>query len=479
MNEEIEEVKEENAPEKEIKEESISQEPEQKFENAEALTSFLPEDKTIFKKNLAPKIQRHKTLMIIMISFAVVVMTGVIFSVSKSKKKKQTGVDTAGAAQAPREFLNYERDKAPHEVKIDPETGAVITEEVALPEVTPVAYGAKGDVMPPRGAAQFQNPEEPPPPPPPSGGGGAYDRSGGYTPAFTANRSQLVPPVIEGSLFARSGTGEKTQNTGRYAEQYPYAQGEPARQGASSVPAAAYSAYPSGQNDYTTQNNQSDKKEFYNQDSQSGAQTSGQYIGDNTIWIGTIIPAALETAVNTDLPGNVVARVSQNVYDSRTGRRLLIPQGTLLVAKYNSSVSYAQKRVQIVWDTLIRPDGYQVELAGMNGVDAKGMSGAEAEYHENWFEYVKAAGIISMFSIATSQMAEEANKYGGTQTAQGVVQGNAEFMQQAGGNIVGRAMNIQPTLTIAQGETVNIMVNKNVYLPPVDDAQVKKKYTLR
>jgi type IV secretion system protein VirB10 len=119
----------------------------------------------------------------------------------------------------------------------------------------------------------------------------------------------------------------------------------------------------------------------------------------------------LETAVNTDLPGNVLARVSQNVYDSRTGKNLLIPQGSVLVAKYNSSVSYAQHRVQIVWDLLIRPDGYQVELQGMNGVDSEGMSGLPAEFHENWFEYLKAAGIITMFSVANSKMAEEAAKY--------------------------------------------------------------------
>ena len=192
-----------------------------------------------------------------------------------------------------------------------------------------------------------------------------------------------------------------------------------------------------------------------------------------------MIPAVLETSVNTDLPGNVIARVSENVYDSRTGQKLLIPQGSILVARYNSSVSYAQKRVQIVWDLLIRPDGYQLELEGMNGVDKRGMAGLPAEYRENWFEYVKAAGIITMFSIANSRMAEETAKYGSSETAAGVTASNAEFINQIGGNIVSRAMDIQPTLILHSGEKVFVMLNKNVYLPPVQNHPVSGKYILK
>ena len=115
----------------------------------------------------------------------------------------------------------------------------------------------------------------------------------------------------------------------------------------------------------------------------------------------------------------------------------------------------------------------------MNGVDAEGMSGLPAEYNENWFEYLKAAGIITMFSIANSKMAEEAAKYGTAEMAAGVVQGNAQMVNQLGGNIVARAMNIQPTLTIENGEKVNVMLNKNVYLPPVENYPATQKYTLK
>jgi type IV secretion system protein VirB10 len=170
--------------------------------------------------------------------------------------------------------------------------------------------------------------------------------------------------------------------------------------------------------------------------------------------------------------------VTQNIYDSRTGRNLLLPQGTLLVAKYNNSVSYAQHRIQVAWDLLIRPDGYQVELGGMNGVDPKGMAGLKAVYHENWFEYLKAAGIVTLFSVINSKMVEQVSKYGSDEMAAGVVTSNAEFIKEIGGNLISRAINIQPTLTIDNGEKINIMLNKNVFLPPVKDNEVKQKYSL-
>jgi type IV secretion system protein VirB10 len=224
--------------------------------------------------------------------------------------------------------------------------------------------------------------------------------------------------------------------------------------------------------------NQADKQSFYDSGSGGGVAANGRFLGANSLWIGTVIPGILETAINSDLPGNVLARVTQNVYDSQTGRSLLIPQGTVLVAKYNSSVSYAQHRVQIVWDTLIRPDGLQIDLGGMNSVDRAGMSGQEAEYHENWFEYLKAAGIVTMFSLANASMTAAAARYSSDASASAVANSNSELVNQLGGGMAGRAMNIQPTLTVENGTLVNIMLNKTLYLPPVELRPVTQKYRL-
>jgi type IV secretion system protein VirB10 len=223
------------------------------------------------------------------------------------------------------------------------------------------------------------------------------------------------------------------------------------------------------------QNNQDNKQSFFDA-SPGGSVFNGRYLGDNSLWIGTVIPAVLETSVNTDLPGNVLARVTQNVFDSRTGKNLLIPQGTLLVARYNSSVSYAQKRVQIVWDSLIRPDGYHVELEGANGVDKTGMSGQDAKYHENWFEYLKAAGIITMFTVANSSLTEATAANAADSNAANIALANSQTVNQLGSNIISRAMNIQPTLTVDNGTRVNVMLNKTLYLPPVSVYQAAQKF---
>jgi type IV secretion system protein VirB10 len=206
---------------------------------------------------------------------------------------------------------------------------------------------------------------------------------------------------------------------------------------------------------------------------------SGTFLGEGTLWAGTLIPGVLVTGINTDLPGDVIARVTRNVYDSQTGRTLLIPQGSLLYAAYNAQVSYAQRRVQIVWSTLVRPDGFQVELGGANGVDRRGMAGLEAEHHENWFEYLKAAGLITMFSVANSKMSEQAGKYANDTTAAAIAQSNAAFVNETGGKIIGRALNIKPTLTVDSGEPVNIMLNRNLRLPPAAEVPVKQKYSLK
>ena len=407
---------------------------------------------------------RKRTMIIICIGLSLMVLLSIIsLPGSGSKNKKKSDNDYAHAARAPVDFLQRERDKAllqkplpaPEIEEAPPAEEFLFPEEKLLPEAVQVDL------------------REPPPPAPQL----VYTQeqySGGVPPPqFVANFSPLVP-VVAGSLLgssaaapapaAASSSVRPPQPPETYSS--PYAS-QPLPQPASQ------------QNPYAVQNNQDNKTSFYSSGSGSGGILSGGFLPADILWIGTIVPAVLETAINTDLPGNVIARVTQNVYDSLSGRKLLIPQGTVLIAKYNSSVSYAQSRVQIVWDLLIRPDGYQIELEGMNGVDVKGMAGLRATYHENWFEYVKAAGIITMFSIANGKMAAEAAKYGSADAAAGVVTQNSQFMNQMGGNIIGRAMNIQPTLTVASGEKINVMLNKNVYLPPMENIPVTQKYILK
>ncbi|GMO54523.1 MAG: hypothetical protein Ta2G_13510 [Termitinemataceae bacterium] len=445
---------------------------EEKYDDAAALTSFEDTD------GGAGFFNRKKVLISIGIAFAVIICGAALFNTNKNKNKDD---ETQGrAARAPSEFLKNELSRSANRANRSDdlipvsytENGVIVEEDgkeiSGLPKVT--AYNDNDnktfrDAAPSQGEAG-------------SGASGGSGDRGGRMQEITANRSRLTPS-LEGSLFGGANTAQNSTAppSNPYAAQYPY-MSTAQQQSLDRLNASPTitNIPPGTQGDYLLQNNQADKKGFYNSSSTGSAISNGYFLGNNALWPGVIIPAVLQTAINTDLPGNIIARVSENIYDSYEGNKLLIPQGTVLVAKYNSSVSYAQHRVQIVWDLLIRPDGFYLELEGMNGVDKKGMSGQEAKYSENWFEYLKAAGIITMFSVANSKMAEEAAKYADNNTSSAMVAGNAEFLNNVGSNIVGKAMNIQPTLTVNNGEVLNIMLNKTVYLPPVQDYPVSEKY---
>jgi type IV secretory pathway VirB10-like protein len=483
-----------------------TEEPEgQRYEDAEKSTELAN----------PPVFDRKKVTWILLCAFVAVVLFGFIFNMIKTNRKKNTGADAQGAAvrTAP-DFLRSARDRS---LEAGAETGAgadgTAGEGTAsgAPEPLPAVYltdspaaeiarGGASQQQPPPGYSSVppQGSSSVPPPPPRTGGSGGGGGGGSsVNPLLAAMRSPLVPRVIEGSLFRGQGAAQTAQAgysqgsqgsvTGNsLAEQYPYL---PAGQGQAAaneylrmlnaqVPERASAASPyASASPYETQNAQENKQGFYG-GAGTGFNGSGRFLPENAVWTGTIIPGVLETAINTDLPGNVIARVTENVYDSRTGKHLLIPQGSLLVARYNSSVSYAQKRVQIAWDTLIRPDGYEVPLGGMNAVDRMGMSGMDAVYHENWFEYLKAAGIITMFTVASSYASAEAERNASQNTAQGIAEANAGFVGEVGGNIVSRALNIQPTLTVASGERISIMVGAPIFLPPLPAYAPRGPYIL-
>jgi type IV secretion system protein VirB10 len=418
-----------------------------------------PEEATGFEA--AGFLNRKRIMMALCVSFALVAGGG--FFINRGGPKEQGAEDAASrTARPPAEFLRSQRDRAlaAAQTQSVPEE-AVPQEPAALPAV----YRSPGP------AADAPPPAPAPPAPAAPPGRSAPD------PLPSAYRSPLVP-AMEGSLFARGGAESSAQYPYRdpqaeaRAAAGTYLEQSLAARGASLPPASSGLSSDA----YTLQNNQENKQAFYDPASGGGAAVSGSFQADFSLWTGTVVPGILQTGINTDLPGDVLARVTQNIYDSRTGSRLLIPQGSMLIARYNSSVSYAQSRVQIVWDTLIRPDGFQVDLGGMNSVDPKGFSGQEAEYHENWFEYLKAAGIVAMFSVANASMTAEAAKHASSETASALAQSNLEYVNQMAGGITGRAMNIQPTLTVDSGTKINIFLNRTLSFPPAENYRPSAKY---
>ncbi len=143
---------------------------------------------------------------------------------------------------------------------------------------------------------------------------------------------------------------------------------------ASDLYAAAMKSGLLGQN--VDQNGQTSKEDFFNQDIKDLGYLPNQVVPQLSPYElkrGSVIPATMITGLNSDLPGRISAQVSQNVYDSATGYRLLIPQGAKLFGRYDSKVSFGQERVLVVWTDLIFPNGSTLQIGSMSGTDAEGM----------------------------------------------------------------------------------------------------------
>jgi type IV secretory pathway VirB10-like protein len=177
---------------------------------------------------------------------------------------------------------------------------------------------------------------------------------------------------------------------------------------------------------------------------------------------GTLIAGALLTGIRSDLPGQITGQVTENVYDSPSGRFLLIPQGAKLIGTYDSQVTFGQSRVLLVWTRLIMPNGSSIVLERQPGADSQGYSGLEDEVDNHWGELFKAALLSTLLSVGS-----EAGT-GGQQNdlISAIRQGASNSISQTGSQIVGRQLNIQPTLTIRPGFPIRVIVNRDLVLAP-------------
>ena len=185
---------------------------------------------------------------------------------------------------------------------------------------------------------------------------------------------------------------------------------------------------------------------------------------------GTIIPAIMISGINSDLPGQLVAHVSQNVYDSATGNYLLIPQGAKLVGIYNSQVAVGQERVQVAWTRLNFPDSSTLDLGNMAGADETGDGGFHDKVNNHFFRIFGDAIMLSFLS-AGAQLSQPrtASTNGTPTTGQTVAAAMGQQFAATGSEVTRRNMDIQPTLEIRPGYHFEVMVNKDVILEPYKD----------
>lgn len=182
---------------------------------------------------------------------------------------------------------------------------------------------------------------------------------------------------------------------------------------------------------------------------------------------GTVIPCALITGINSDLPGSITCQVRQHVYDTITGNYLLLPQGTRAIGEYDSAIVYGQSRVLVVWHRLILPNGDSLSLEGMDGVDLSGYAGYTDIVDNHWKRLIGAVVLSSLFSAAPvavvgNDPSDDFNRSVEDEVARNV----GDNIQRAGERIVSKNLEIQPTITVRPGYAINIFVKKDLILAP-------------
>ncbi|WP_019197524.1 MULTISPECIES: TrbI/VirB10 family protein [Bradyrhizobiaceae] len=181
----------------------------------------------------------------------------------------------------------------------------------------------------------------------------------------------------------------------------------------------------------------------------------------NILQAGAVISAALITGIRSDLPGQITAQVTENIYDSPTGRILLVPQGTRIIGQYDNNVQFGQSRVLLVWNRLIFPNGRSIVLERQPGADAEGYAGLQDGVDYHWWDLAKAAGLSTLLSIGAELATNDDDRL-----IQAIRNGGQNTINDAGQQIVRRQLNVAPTLTVRPGFPVRVIVTRDLVLEP-------------
>lgn len=182
------------------------------------------------------------------------------------------------------------------------------------------------------------------------------------------------------------------------------------------------------------------------------------------IMAGTVIPASLLTAINSDLPGQVVGQVTEPVYDTVTGQTVLIPQGSRIIGRYDSMIAYGQSRALVVWNRIIMPDGSSIRIDNLPGVDGRGNAGLSDKVDNHTLRIFSAAALSSLISIGTELSSDD------DETIARALRNSAqEGASQVGNEVVRRQLSVQPTITVRPGWRLRILVHQDIILQPYGD----------
>lgn len=220
--------------------------------------------------------------------------------------------------------------------------------------------------------------------------------------------------------------------------------------------------------DPTAVQNRQDQKEAFLKAGSTETRNSGNLkmpTSPYQVMAGTVIAGALVTGIKSDLPGDVIATVTEPVYDTATGKFLLIPQGSRILGRYNSQVSYGQSRVQVVWSRVTLPDTSSLTMDNLAGTDPARYAGLEDGVDWHWDRIFAGAALTTLLGVGAELAAPESRQNGDRVIIAGR-DSLQDSVNQVGQEMTRRNLNIQPTLTERPGLPVRIIVNRDMVLRP-------------
>ncbi len=184
-----------------------------------------------------------------------------------------------------------------------------------------------------------------------------------------------------------------------------------------------------------------------------------------TLMAGTIIAASLLTGLNSDLPGQVIAHITEPVYDTVTGRYLLIPQGSKLIGTYDSRIAYAQTRALVAWQRIILPNGTSVVIDNLPATDPAGYSGLNDTVDNHIGQLLRGVALATVLNVGTELT------FGGNENelVAALRQASQNSVQRAGDRIIQKKLDVQPTLKIRPGWPLRILVAKDIIMKPYQE----------
>ena len=180
------------------------------------------------------------------------------------------------------------------------------------------------------------------------------------------------------------------------------------------------------------------------------------------VMAGTIIPASLVTGIKSDLPGRIIAQVTENVYDTVSGNHLLIPQGARVIGTYDSVVAFGQSRALVIWQRIIMPDGSSVVIENLPATDTAGYAGLEDEVNFHTWRLIKGVALSTLLGVGTELTFGDEE----SDLLKALRESSQDNANTVGQRLAQRNLNIQPTITIRPGWPLRIIVNKDMVLRP-------------